>query len=85
MKNKPQDLNNHLFTAMERLSSETLTGDKLKEELERSKVISSVAKDIVSNMRLVLEVERHKTDHNYHLTKNKMPDMLMVPEVKDAI
>lgn len=58
MKNKLSDLNNHLFAQMERLSDEDLEGDELKAELERSKAISGIAKDIVSNASLALKVQK---------------------------
>lgn len=35
MKNKPVDLNNHLFAQLERLGDEDLSGDDLKQEIER--------------------------------------------------
>lgn len=58
MKNQLIDLNNHLFAQMERLSDETLSGDKLKEEIERSKSITGVANSIVSNGKLALEAQK---------------------------
>lgn len=57
MKNKLIDLNNHLFASLERLSDEGLKGDKLKEEINRSKAISGVSKEIVSNARLALDAQ----------------------------
>ena len=58
MKNKLTDLNNHLFAQMERLGDENLTGDKLKQELERSKAVSSIAKDIVATGALTLRAQQ---------------------------
>ncbi|MFW5908031.1 MAG: hypothetical protein ACOCR8_00195 [Desulfosalsimonas sp.] len=58
MKNKLIDLNNHLFAQLERLSDEDMTGDKLSEEMERSKAIGGVAKNIIDNAKLALEAQK---------------------------
>lgn len=70
MKNKLIDLNNHLFAQLERLSDEDLTGEKLKEELDRSKAITGVANAIVSNGKLALEAQEKLGGGK------KMPEML---------
>lgn len=57
MKNKLTDLNNHLFAQLERLSNESLKGDALKEEINHSKAVSGVSKDIVANARLALDAQ----------------------------
>lgn len=57
MKNSLVDLNNHLFAQMERLSEEDLKGEKLQEEIARTKSITSVANSIIQNARLVLEAQ----------------------------
>ena len=54
MKNKLQDLNNHLFAQLERLGEEDLTTDKLREEVARSKAITGISKNIIDNARIVL-------------------------------
>lgn len=63
MKNKLEDLNNHLFEQLERLNDEGLTGEKLKEEIERSKAMTQVATQIVLNGRLALEVIKTQSDY----------------------
>ena len=57
MKNKLSDLNNHLFAQLERLSDEDLKGEALIKEIERSKAITNVAKEVISNGSLVLKAK----------------------------
>lgn len=63
MKNKLGDLHNHLFAQLERLSDEDLKGEELKDEISRSKAVTAVAKEIVSNGRLALEAEQFKREY----------------------
>lgn len=58
MKNKLIDLNNHLFAQLERLSDEDMTGEKFNEEMERSKAIGIVAKNIIDNAKLALDAQK---------------------------
>ncbi|RAS90889.1 hypothetical protein A6E22_32290, partial [Bacillus cereus] len=58
MRNTLGDLNNHLFAQLERLSDEDLVGDKLVEEIERARSITSVANQIISNGTLVLNAQK---------------------------
>ena len=58
MKNKLIDLNNHLFAQLERLSDESLSGDLLQKELQRSNAVTAVAKEIIANGRLVLDAQK---------------------------
>lgn len=62
MTRKLINLNDHLFAQLERLGGEDLTGDELKKELERTKGMSSLSKDIISNARLALDAKKSMGD-----------------------
>lgn len=63
MKNKLTDLNDHLFAQLERLGDESISGEALQEEIERSKAVTGVSKEMVSNARLILDAEKHKREY----------------------
>jgi hypothetical protein len=72
MKNTLGDLNNHLFSALERLNDEDIKGDVLKEEIERARAITHVASKIIENGTLVLEAKKYlneNLDDKYNLPK----------------
>lgn len=57
MQNKLSDLNNHLFAQLERLGDEELSGERLAEEIERSKAVTYVAMQIISSGSLALKAK----------------------------
>ena len=63
MKKTLGDLNNHLFMQLERLNDEDLKGDKLTEEIERSKAVTNVAKEIIANANIVLQARKYTTEY----------------------
>lgn len=75
MKNTLGDLNNHLFAQIERLSDEELTGDKLSEEIDRAKSITSVASQIIANGNLVIRAKELEAE-TIGRSKTVMPKML---------
>lgn len=62
VRNKSIDLNNHLFEQLERLNDTDLKGDDLKEEIERSKAVAGISKNIIENSKLALEAEKLKAE-----------------------
>ena len=62
-RNTLADLNNHLFAQLERLNDEDLKGDKLTEEIERSKAVTNVAKEIIANANIVLQARKYTTEY----------------------
>jgi len=71
--NTLSDLNNHLFMQLERLGNEELTGDKLTEEINRAKAVTSVATQIIANGELVLD--SIKTQNEYLGGKGALPEV----------
>lgn len=68
--NRLSDLNNHLFAQLERLGDEELVGEELTEEISRSRAISAVAEQIISNASLVLKAKmlaENSADPNFKL------------------
>lgn len=61
-RNTLSDLNNHLFAQLERLNDEDLSEEVLSKEIERSKAINGVAKNIIDNAKTTLDGIRIMND-----------------------
>jgi len=79
MKNKLIDLNNHLFAQLERLSDEETVGEKLAEEIERSRAVGGVARNIIDNARLALDAQKAMGD-----SVRTLPPMLGIESEKEV-
>jgi len=74
MRNTLGDLNNHLFAQLERLGDESLTGEKLEEEINRARAIIGIATKIIDTGNLVLEAVKFADDKMD--ADSKLPRML---------
>ena len=66
-------LNESLFASLKKLSDPALKGDELSKEIERSKAIAEIGKQVISTGRLTLDVIKtvSPTDRSGFL---KLPD-----------
>jgi predicted CoA-binding protein len=64
-RNKITDLNDHLFAALERLNDEELEGDKLNEEIERSRAIALVGGKVIETMKAQTEMFTTLLENGY--------------------
>ena len=80
MKNNLVSLNDYLFEELERLNDdETLKEeDNFKKEMNRSKAISQVAKNIIDNANVMLEAKKYVDE--YSPTNKEMPKLLGVSD-----
>lgn len=79
MKNKLSDLNNHLFAQLERLSDESITGDKLIEEINRAKAVNDVAQQVIMTGSLVLKAQTFVYEYGINIKSDnnkKIPSAL---------
>lgn len=58
MKNKLSDLNNHLFAQLERLSDEDIPIEQLESEIERTKAVTCIARELLNVGRLALDARK---------------------------
>lgn len=55
MKNRIDDLRNHLFAQLERLGDESLSEEALQREIRRGKAISEVANSVIGSAKVEVE------------------------------
>ena len=67
MNNSLTDLNNHLFSQLERLSDKSLTEDQIKQECERAASIVEVSDAIIGNANLQLKAATLFAQHGSHV------------------
>lgn len=75
MKNKMVNLNDHLFAQIERLSEEGIKPGVLEVEINRTKAITSVAREIIAGGKLALEARKAVDDREI----KDLPPLLAAP------
>ena len=73
MSNRITDLNDILFDQLRRLNDPSTKGETLDDEIERSKAITLVAREVLTTGRLALDAEKARGDL---VGIMPMPDML---------
>lgn len=63
MKNKLEDLNDHLFAQLERLQDEDLKPELLATEIQRARATANIARQIVDGARLSLDAVKLALDY----------------------
>lgn len=81
-RNKISDLNDHLFAQLERLSDESLTGEALKQEIERGKAISEVAANIVGSAKVIVDAMKIVAKGQFE--KELLPDIFKSKNLLDV-
>ena len=76
-RNKLTDLNNHLFSQLEKLNDDDLSSEQIEQECKRAKAMSSIASQILQSSRLTLEAmklvneDKINSKHIPELLQNK--------------
>lgn len=80
MSNKLTDLNEQLFVQLKRLNTSNLKDTKLIEEIERSKAVCKISKQIIANGRLMLDSKKHFD--SLGITVEQQPEVLKLEKGK---
>lgn len=67
MKNKISDLNNHLFSQLERLGDEDLTPEQIEQEVKRGQAIVAVADQLVKSAAIQLAAVKIAVESGYKI------------------
>jgi len=82
MQNKLENLNNHLFAQLERLSDEDISSEDLAKEIDRADAIKEISKEVVSNAKLVFAAHRFGKEFGFN-NSDEIPEMFRSESMKD--
>lgn len=71
------DLNDYLFTALDRINNADLKGEKLETEIKRAQAVGAVANQIIGSYALQLKADSMRA--NVPAIEHKKPAELIVP------
>lgn len=77
IKNTLGDLNNHLFSQLEKLDDDELNGDELDNEIRRTEAMAKISEQIIKNGELQFKAMQHMDEYGYNRNKT-VPEMLEV-------
>lgn len=80
MKNRLIDLNNHLFSQLERLTEENLTSEQIELEVKRADAIVAVSEQVIRNSDLSLKAATLVANHGDRF-KPMLPMIFRQPDV----
>ncbi len=80
MKNRLLDLNNHLFSQLERLADEGMTSEQIEQEVKRADAIVAVSEQIIRNSDLTLKAATLVANHGDRF-KPMLPTIFRQPEM----
>lgn len=74
--NKLIDLNNFLFTQLERLNDDDVSEETLVKEIKRSKAMTAVGNTIIKNAELALEGRKFLAEYTRDGKDIYLPEMM---------
>jgi hypothetical protein len=80
VKNRLIDLNNHLFSQLERLTEENLTSEQIELEVKRADAIVAVSEQVIRNSDLSLKAATLVANHGDRF-KPMLPTIFRQPDV----
>ena len=75
MSNDLNELNNHLFTQLNRLNDEKIKGEELQNEVDRTRAVTDIAKEILCGANIQLSVLKLKAEYR-GFQNNDVPKLL---------
>lgn len=79
MKNRLIDLNNHLFSQLERLTDDNLTAEQIEQEVKRADAIVAVSEQVIRTSDLTLKAATLVANHGDRIQR-MLPTVFRHPD-----